>query len=444
MAAKRSVEGRLSRMRSSTRRKRWLIPALCWLLLPGIGVAAEGDAEVGAALAASFNKQATDDTGGGGATSYSSSIWSKLQVHGFFTQAYATASFVEGGVSNGMGSEDEIAIGIPEDGTTDYRTFALQFRYDMSEKDTFVVQLSHRALGVSPITDLEDEIELDWAFYERKISDDTSLKVGRVQIPLGIYNEIRDVGTILPFYRPPIGFYNEGIFTSETVDGFVLGHRFFAQKDWTLNFDIYAGEWDLVEFANGMVAEVRTSDSFGGQLWLNTPVSGLRFGLGAHKRTLSGGPFRPPGVESTVDEWYASVDGNFDRWTVRGEYRTFKPQINLPFGVIDLELSAWYTQVGFDITDKFQAWVQYDAKLSKESSVAFLRDVDRDFRTDLGVSLVYLFRSNIVAKLEYHEIEEEQLDLVLVFIPPGIPAIDPVVTTADNGSYTILSLSVSF
>ncbi len=87
---------------------------------------------------------------------------SKLEVHGFLTQAFATANFGKGGFLNP--TVDDQVLGIPEDGTYDYRTLAIQFRYAISPKDTMVIQFSSRALGKSPISDIEDEIELDWAF----------------------------------------------------------------------------------------------------------------------------------------------------------------------------------------------------------------------------------------------------------------------------------------
>jgi len=43
-------------------------------------------------------------------------------------------------------------LGIPEGGTADYRTAALQLRYVMTPHDQFVWQFSHRRLGTSPIT----------------------------------------------------------------------------------------------------------------------------------------------------------------------------------------------------------------------------------------------------------------------------------------------------
>ena len=157
----------------------------------------------------------------------------------------ADASLSSGGLISP--TVDEVVLGIPEDGTWDYRILALQFRYAISEKDTFIVQFSSRSLGESPINDLEDEIELDWAFYQRKLGDSTRLKIGRVQIPFGIFNEIRDVGTILPFYRPPYVFYQEGSYTSETVDGIVLSHIFATESESSLELNLWIGEYEFIE-----------------------------------------------------------------------------------------------------------------------------------------------------------------------------------------------------
>jgi len=371
----------------------------------------------------------------------------KLQIHGFLTQAFATADFLDGGFASP--SANESALGISEDGTTDYRFLALQFRYEISPKDLVVIQLSSRALGFSPIDQVEDEIELDWAFYERRIGDHTSLKVGRVQIPIGIYNEIRDVGTILPFYRPPFTFYREGSFTSETVDGLALSHTFFPRSAWSLDADFYGGEWDQFEVAPDApeaAAFARAEDAFGFQLWLQTPVQGLRFGFGGHRKKLSGGVFRPPGVKGeTIEDWYVSVDASLSRFVFRSEYHEFDPTLNLPPAPpIFLTLSAWYAQLGYLATDKVQLWLQYEVAGVESDSAIQTRPEDRDDRTDLGFSFNYLFRPNLVLKLEYHEVEEEQSLLVPVPAPGGGFLLDPMLFEADDGSYTILSLSASF
>ena len=105
-----------------------------------------------------------------------SDVMSKLSIHGYVSQAWAT-------------SEDHQIFGIPTDGTTDYRDLALQLRYDQSRENVFVVQLRHQRLGESPQAASMDDVTLDWAFYQRRFTDRFSLKVGRIPLPLGIFNE---------------------------------------------------------------------------------------------------------------------------------------------------------------------------------------------------------------------------------------------------------------
>ena len=379
------------------------------------------------------------------------SFFDKLQIHGFLTQAFADASFVEGGVL-GSPSSLESALGIPEGGTSDYRTLALQFRYDMSPKDVMIVQFSSRTLGFSPINDVEDEIELDWAFYERQLSETTSIKIGRVQIPIGIYNEIRDVGTLLPFYRPPFGWYSEGSFTSETIDGLVLSNSFFQEASWSLDADFYIGEWKEFEIDpnNPEVAvPVRAKDAGGVQLWLNTPITGLRFGAGFNTKRLQGGLefLRPPGTSSPAsDHIFFSVDGTFERFAIRSEYRELDSTLATPIVDIGVTTIGWYLQLGYFFSDKVQLWAQLDDIDLEADSVIHLRKDTSDFRTDVGIALNYFFKPNLVLKAEYHEVEEEQpLPPNIVFVPPGGFAINPFPPVkADNGSYSILSFSVSF
>lgn len=371
---------------------------------------------------------------------------SRLHIHGFLTQAYATADYLEGGTS--PRSADELALGIPEDGTFDYRFLALQFRYEMSPKDNVVVQLSSRSLGDAPVGQVEDEIELDWAFFEHRFTDQAGLKVGRVQIPIGIYNEIRDVGTLLPFYRPPFSFYREGSFTSETVDGLLLYKTFFADSDWGLEADLYVGEWTQLEVSptdTEVAGLARAKDALGVQLWLSTPVPGLRFGLGGHRKRLEGGAFRPPGTEDphVIEDWYVSLDGTFDHFVIRSEYHEFDPVLQLPVVEDFLNLSAWYVQLGYLATDKLQLWLQLEEAGIEANSVLHTRPENLDARQDLGAAIKYRFRPDVVLKAEHHWVEEEQGVLVPVFGPQGL-RLDPLAIQADNGSYTIVSLSVSF
>lgn len=445
----------------STRFLILMLGAVVLLAAPGIAQSAPDSdvpgSEEGAVISDSAEDAVRDQFrrqgGGGGGIS---KALSKLEVHGFMTQAWATTNFVGGRLPNPDGSEagptfDELALGISDDGTFDYRTMALQFRYQMTDKDIVVIQLSSRSLGESLISDVEDEIELDWAFYEHRITDNTSVKVGRVQIPLGIFNEIRDVGTILPFYRPAFAFYREGTFTSETVDGVLLSHTFWPESDWSLETDVYIGEWDYFEFSPfDQALTIANNKGYGGQLWLNTPLPGLRLGFGGHKRKTTGGAegiSRQIGGEDDFDDIYASIDANLSRFVFRAEYREFAGEAapNPLFGGAPFRgvIPFWYAQIGVHASEKVRVFAQYENEKSRGSSPVLAEPFDTTLREDFGIAINYLFSPNVVLKAEYHEVEGEDLSFLPVFGPAGFQ-LQPVNFQLDSGDYSILSLSVSF
>ncbi|MEM8961475.1 MAG: hypothetical protein AAGD38_08360 [Acidobacteriota bacterium] len=363
----------------------------------------------------------------------------ELSIHGFFTQAWARANFVDGTTTP---TSREVALGIPEDGTTDYRIGALQFAYEMSEKSRMIVQLSTRAVGSSPVEQVEDEVELDWAFYEYRPNNTTRFRIGRIQIPFGIYNEIRDVGTLLPFYRPPYEVYGAGTYTSETVDGVLAAHELFTGSDWSLEIAGYYGEHEVIEtrvFERPPTAVLGTaSDVFGAQLWLETPVEGLRFGLAGTVFALNDGSpdLRGAGEEQDADQWLGSLDLDRERWFVRAEFKLFHYGMTSVFPGADID--SGYVQLGWRATEKLQivgraGWseTRFDSDL----------DIDYDERA-YGLAVNYSFHPTVVLKAEHHfDIELESLELAFV---PGMPT--PVITrvTGTDGDYSIVSLSVSF
>lgn len=353
-----------------------------------------------------------DETG----TAAASEAVSKFSFHAYVNQAFAK-------------SDDHQIFGITEDGTTNYRNIALQFRYQFSPKDRVVAQLSHERLGQSTINKVRDEVELDWAFYERRLTDATSLRVGRMQLPLGIYNEIRDVGTLLPFYAPPFSVYLES-FTSESVEGVMVSHTFAQDSEWSIDGDVYYGGWDRIEqdAGSGAVTVARAEDGIGTQLWLNTPVSGLRFGLAAFRFDLTG-RLNQAGDEDRVEAYVFSVDGSFDRFYTRGEYLyaelpfRFSPALATP----KLEYVAYYGQAGVNLTTKLNVNLQAELARIDVNFGSGYADWNRDFAVGLG----YKFESNVVAKLEAHRNKGSLVENERLPVQP-------------KTKYAIASLAVSF
>ena len=328
----------------------------------------------------------------------------KITLHGFLTQAYAR-------------SDGHQFLGIPEEGTADYRTAALQIRADITTSDFFVVQLSHERLGESPVQDLKDDVEVDWLFYEHRF-EKSSVKVGRVQIPFGIYNEVKDVGTLLPFYRPSHNFYGEAAYSAETVDGIVLSRAFDLGGGWGLDTDLHYGNWQFIERdLQGNYTSDDVKDSIGVELWLETPISGLRVGTGAVQYDID----PATAEETTWHNYHLSVSGEFDRFAVHAELK------KVDIEIADIYLG--YAHVGFHVTDRLTLNAQrdiFDFKLDGAQRM----DIDED--DALGVS--FAWKPNVLLKAEHHWNEGN-------FWLEDVPQFGaPVQKT----NYWILSLSTSF
>ncbi len=259
---------------------------------------------------------------------------SPVTIHGYLTQAY------------GITDRHKIA-GLTDAGTADYRRAAVLARYTVSPKDNFVVQVGHRRLGDSPTMQFEDNIKVDMAFYERRFGSDNKLRVGKILMPFGIFNEIRYAGTLLPFYRAPMSVYWEGTFTNETIDGVSFSHQFRTGESWALSADLFGGSYSLLEFltvptgpttAMYAGAKLEAKNAFGGQLWLTTPIDGLRLGLNGRSHKDVGG-IQPRGDGVRSNEWNASIDGAFEKWQLRAEaLRTTS---------VNVLLLTRYAQVGY-------------------------------------------------------------------------------------------------
>jgi len=330
----------------------------------------------------------------------------KVTFHGYLTQAY--------GQTDGF-----TFLGIPEDGTADYRTAAVQIRADISDDDAFVVQFSHERFGNSRVAEIKDDVELDWIYYERHFGP-TTLKVGRVQIPFGIYSEVRDVGTVLPFYRPSHNFYGEAAYSSETVDGIVVSRDFSLGDSWRLEADAHYGNWEFVQrdFITGAYQADQVDDSVGLQLWLDTPLPGFRVGGGYMEYHI-----QAPTGEMKWDTVFAGLSGEFERFSFHTDAKL------TDIGIGDVYLG--YIHAGVNLTDKITLNAQQDLFYLEFAGTPRTKIDD-----DLALGLNYAFSSSVVLKAEHHWNEG---NFWLEDAPPQPPSASSIETR-----YWLVSLSTAF
>jgi hypothetical protein len=334
----------------------------------------------------------------------------RLDVHGFLTQGFA-------------GSTDVQLFGVPTDATLSYRSAALQLRYRFTTSDHVVLQLDHRRLGGSPLTEDARWVGVDWAFYQRFLGT-WNVRMGRVPLPQGIYNEIRDVGTLLPFYRAPANFYMEGF---EAIDGGVVGYRR-PLGAWFLEASLFGGTFDFKEvrtYPGGSELGVqRRKKALGSQLWLETPVPGLRLGVGAMRWDVD----REEGGEAAEYSWRAALDGKFDRLLARAEYRAMRH--------VGHSMASYYGQLGLRLTEAVVLNAQADLedrKMTMAMGMGDPQEIEFRYARDFAIGVNYRFSPELVFKLEGHRAKGYNLDRS--FSPLG---------DAGRTDYAIASMSIAF
>lgn len=314
----------------------------------------------------------------------------RVQVHGYLTQGYGSAT-------------DYPIYGISTDGTADYRTLALQGRVFLTSSDQVVTQISNQRLGNSLFMQFEDDVALDWLFYQRRFLGN-SVRAGRVPMPRGLFNEVRDVGTILPFFRASKAFYSEGV---ETVDGVTLS-RSFDLGAWTADATAFYGRFDVraeITDETGLtVADNKWVGSVGGQLTISTPVPGVRFGgswLKAHIKNTT----------TPTRLWTLYADGSFERFFVRGEYEIARQT--------DYRYQAYYAQGGANLWKGLWFNGQAEFNTNTVGGIPQLGELVIPSIKDYAGGLSYRVNSHLTLKGEWHTFKGYQVGVPLSpFGPP--------------------------
>ncbi|QJR37206.1 hypothetical protein [Gemmatimonas groenlandica] len=211
-------------------------------------------------------------------------------------------------------SSDLPVLGIPKEGTADYRIMTLQFRYALSDNDAFVTQFLNRRLGSSPLAGVLNDLTTQLAFWQHR-EGAVTFKVGRNPLARGLLNEVRYIGTVLPFFRVPFEISGDAF---DAVDGIVVSSRRNLGSGFSVEgIGHFGASENRSVRATATELTVRTSrahNMVGAQGYLDAP-GGVRLGLFANKyerRTPTQNGFRN----------FVAYSGQIDRpfGTLRAEH----------------------------------------------------------------------------------------------------------------------------
>lgn len=359
------------------------------------------------------------------------------------SQAQEDRLSIHGSANLGVAKSDGLPVfGINKDGTTNYRAIALQFGYKLDDKSRVVTQLLSRDFGTSPLQAAEKDIFPVWAFYEHKFDAGYTLKLGRNPMPRGIFNEVRFVGTLLPFYRTGAAVYGE---TLEYIDGAVVSKNYGLGGDFKLEANAFGGGSDvkaIVPNTNGTVNvyKGRFERLVGTQLWLSTPIKGVKFGqyVASYITTPNLTVDKAARAGRSVTT-LSSVNGQWSKGFARAEYETFATKKAQSL------LSAWYASAGVRPIEQFTLAAEYSSSVNRINLPSPYKRFDLNLGTDIAVGATYHASSQVAFKLEGHKAEGYTFDVAVptVVLPTSAP-FNAHGAPRRTAYYSIASVAVSF
>lgn len=403
----------------------------------------------------------------------------KLQVNGFLSQGYLDST------TNNFLTTDSV------EGTTEFNEIGLAVSTQISDKLRAGMQLLARDLGNVG----NNEVRLDWGFADYRYQDYLGVRIGKVKLPMGLYNEGRDTDMLRPMVFLPQSIYDEtkrdllvayqgaGLYGNLSLG--VLGdldyHGFYG----SINVDDESllitalrqnGSFTLTK-ANTTAPpppnqyslnNVNVNNDYiaGGGLVINTALDGLRLGcswltvkndLSFSGTILDSAPspanpnpsivgIIPLGVGELENEstFVASLEYAYENFMLAGEYGETKRTQSFS-GLVASEGTAqsWYVMAAYTFLDRLTVSALYDEYYSNKDDKdgeAFAKTSSsrKDFftwRKDLGVGVRYDITPNWLVKAEYHDIDGAALFLTTVNNPADLE---------QDWDYFVVKTSVNF
>jgi hypothetical protein len=257
-----------------------------------------------------------------------------------------------------------------------------------------------------------EEVDIDYAFAEWRISDRLQIRAGKAKQPFGLYSEVFDVGTLRPFASLPQGVYGPVGLIGRSYKGLGLTGSSPVGQSWTLQYDVYGGGTDLDEevapeefLRDGSAADDApierelTRHVVGGRISVETPIAGLRFGGAAYTGHEVGSSRRTgTGLHAEYLSGKVSARAEYGREVVKD----------------DLIVNGAYGELAYRFDRHWQGALQYD-RLSTELPGADVSPAPSLLNhREFAAGLNYWFQPEFVLKASFHWVDQNRLAFPLL------------------------------
>jgi len=337
----------------------------------------------------------------GGAQAYEVNLGKNLppvDFHGFVSQGF-------------LASTDYDYLGNTTQGSFNFTEVGLNLSVNPLPRTRIAVQGFDFTVGRVN----EYEPFLDYALVEYTFNDYIGVRAGRIRRPGGFYNHIQDVDLARTSVLLPQGIYDARWRDfSCSIDGGEFFGNLPLGKAGSLSYEVYAGLINMSDkggvargIQNGLppapigsFGGIDQCPIYGGQLWYNTPVDGLRLGLSGGYISDFGytvtvnPPFGPGEIKTVSDIPYGQVSLEYlwKSWTFQAEYFTYNVVGHKIIGGVDtgaspgVQTESWYVSAAY----RFNKWLEVGSYYNEyygdtdqtSNSTQYQKDVALSVRVD--------------------------------------------------------------
>ncbi len=198
-----------------------------------------------------------------------------VKIHGFLSQGYILTS---DNVIHAFGSNNK--------GSFELNEIALNGSYQLKDSIVFSGQIGSRDLG----NEGNNAFYIDYLQADIQLTDWFGTRLGRYKVPLGFYNQTRDIDLARPMVFLPQSIYPEAYrpFVANATGALIYGN-INSDAIGNLDYELFygrAGDNDdsclvhsMQVMLHGTDMSMESSDVYGGSLQYTPPLDGLRLGI---------------------------------------------------------------------------------------------------------------------------------------------------------------------
>lgn len=369
--------------------------------------------------------------------------WHEIQFGGFLSQGY----LVNTGHNDYLGNSSE--------GTFDFREYAANLSYSHGRW-----RIGGQAFGQKLGRYGDDQIKLDWATVDYQVAQWFGLRAGRVKLPRGLYNEALDLDSVRPFVLLPQSVYDNRLRDfSAAFDGGMAYGNVSLHRGGSLDYRAFYGRMPLsltsgasdyfntdAPFPN---TAINIGSAWGGTLFWNTPLDGLRVGYSFSRfkdfRTLRYVPFRNASAykdAAAYDRHLLSLEYTTGDWVLAAEAGQEAPDYDIyyvgkaPYAFLHAKANYRYLAVSRRINPRLELGAYYSYSDFKQPGVGTPVQIPLTRQEDYALSARFDVNDHLLFKVEVHHMKGAEK----IFDLPSYP--QP--RTARDQSWDMLAVKTTY